>query len=203
MKRVAKAMSNCLAGCPWSRNGWRETAMHGGGKTGFGGMNMPMRTILLCVLLGFSPLPVMACFSSITLGTYNLGEWSGVAGGTAWKVSDTVGSASDTASSAADLESQKNTLIGQCDTKGNALIAGAKSNLLAKKNALGADFDKTCDDPFCQMFRETFRSLWIESEGRSIDNEIDRMAQWYTNNISLCKQHFTGRYNTLQPHMCQ
>ncbi len=137
------------------------------------------------------------CFKSISLGEFPLGEWSDA--GRTWVESDMVGSISDTFTTKSALETQKNTLLGQCTTKGNAVIAKVEERLNQRKAGLGAEFDKWCTDTFfCPMVRD----ISIQSRTNEIDQEIVRMKGWYKTNIEKCKQHFNYMHNTLSTHLC-
>ncbi len=158
-----------------------------------------LMTTLLVLVLGSAALPVVhaGCFQSLSLGAYPLGEWSDA--GRTWVVSDTVGSFSDAFSTQSALEAQKNTLIAQCSTKGNAVIADVEQRLNARRAGLGAAFDATCtDSAFCPLVRD----MTIKAREQEIDTEIGRMKSWYQASIEKCKGHFNYTFNTLSPRLC-
>jgi len=154
---------------------------------------------ILAVIIAIC-LPSMAyasCFPSVSLGTYNLGEWSNA--DRSWVISDTVGDFDDRVSTKAELLKQKNKLVESCETKGKALITKAKEYFTEKKNNLGTQYDATCGEgELCQQLR----SAWIQQESNAIDEHVEDMEDWYTGNIATCKSNFEGVYNTLVDHLC-
>jgi len=154
---------------------------------------------LLGFVLGIAMLPHVHadCFKSVSLGEYPLGEWSDA--GRTWVVSDTVGSFSDAIKTQAALVENKNMLIAQCSTKGNAVIAAVEQRLNDRKAGLGAEFDAWCTDSlFCSMIRD----ITIQSREQEIDREISRMRSWYKFSIEKCGDHFNYTFNTLSPRLC-
>lgn len=92
--------------------------------------------------------------------------------------------------------STENTLLEQCSTKGNAVIAAVEQRLNKRKENLGAEFDEWCTDPlFCQMVRD----LTIQSRENEIDREIGRMKAWYGLSIEKCVEHFNYAFSKLSP----
>ncbi len=156
-------------------------------------------TTFLALVLGFGTLPLAHanCFQSVSLGEYPLGEWSDA--GRTWVVSDTVGSFSDAFTTLSALQTQKTALLGECSTKGNAVIAAVEKRLNARRANLGAEFDQTCTDSFfCPMIRD----ITIQSREDEIDREIGRMQAWYGLSIDKCKSHFNYAFNTLSSSLC-
>ena len=153
--------------------------------------------LLAALVLAFGGTAHAGCFGSVSLGEHPLGEWSDA--GRTWVVSDTVGSFSDAFTTRSALKTQRDNLIGQCSTKGDAVIAEVEKRLNARRAGLGAEFDKTCTHPvFCPMFRD----ISIQSRENEIDAEISRMKSWYQASIDRCKAHFNFMFNTLSPRMC-
>jgi len=140
-----------------------------------------------------------ACFPSISLGEYGLGEWSNA--DRSWVISATVGDYNDRVESKADLAKQRNKLVESCETKGNDLIKKAEDYFEAKRDNLASDYDDNCEEgDLCED--ETIRDLWIASETDAINDHIEEMKAWYKNNISSCKSHFKGVYNELVDKLC-
>ena len=153
--------------------------------------------LLAAFVLGFGGTAHASCFPSVSLGQYGLGEWSDA--GRTWVVSDTVGSFSDAVTTRSAAQTSRDTLIGQCSTKGNAVIAEVEKRLSARRAGLGAKFDRTCTDAvFCPMVRD----ITIQSQQQEIDQEIARMKSWYGASIDRCKGHFNYVFNTLSPLLC-
>ncbi|MCY4186539.1 MAG: hypothetical protein OXC82_10575 [Rhodobacteraceae bacterium] len=153
----------------------------------------------LILFLGSGTLTVVHanCFQSVSLGEYPLGEWSDA--GRTWVVSDTVGSFSDAITTQSALETHKNTLIAQCSTKGNAVIAAVEQRLNEKRAGLGAEFDRTCTNSlFCSMIRD----ITIQSREYEIDREIGKMKSWYKLSIEKCVMHFNYTFDVLNPRLC-
>ena len=138
------------------------------------------------------------CFKSVSLGEYSLGEWSDA--GRTWVVSDTIGSFSDVVTTVSAAQIHRDTLIGQCSTKGNAVIAEIERRLNEQKAGLGAAFDRECGDGiFCAMIRE----ISIQSREYEINREIAKMKGWYQVSIERCEDHFNYTFDTLSPRMCE
>jgi len=97
------------------------------------------------------------------------------------------------------LETHKNTLIAQCSTKGNAVIAAVEQRLNEKRAGLGAEFDRTCTNSlFCSMIRD----ITIQSREYEIDREIGKMKSWYKLSIEKCVMHFNYTFDVLNPRLC-
>ncbi len=152
--------------------------------------------LVAAFILAFGGTAHANCFKSASLGEYPLGEWSDA--GRTWVVSDTVGSFSEAFTTRSALQSQRDTLTGECSTKGNAVIAAVEGRLNDRKAGLGAEFDRTCTEVFCPMFRD----ISIQSREQEIDREIGRMKAWYNASIGRCEGHFNYMFNTLSPLMC-
>ncbi len=136
-----------------------------------------------------------SCFPSLTLGGYVLGGWQGPG----WEVSGTVGDISTFVNSRAELRQQRNKYVAQCETKGRQLISDATAHLTAERDDIAATFDRTCTDPVvCPEIRE----ITIQRQQAAIDDEIDRMTTWYTNNIRACKRTFRAAFRQLAPQIC-
>ncbi len=160
-------------------------------------MKMKLMALLAAFIPAFGGAVHANCFKSLSLGEYPLGEWSDA--GRTWVVTDTVGSFSDAFTTLSALQTQRDTLIDQCSTKGNAVIAEVRKRLNERKAGLGAEFDKTCTDlVFCPLVRD----ISIQSREREIDQEIGRMQVWYQASISRCEGHFNYMFNTLSPRIC-
>ncbi len=160
-------------------------------------MNIKRPLLLAGFILVFAGTAHANCFEQISLGEYPLGEWSDA--GRTWVVSDTVGSFSDFVTTLSAAETQKDTLIGQCSEKGNAVIAEVEKRLNERKTGLGTEFDKTCTDSvICPMIR----AITIQSQEREIDQEIGRMKSWYRAGIDRCERHFNYMFNTLSRLLC-
>ncbi len=153
--------------------------------------------LLTGFVLAFGGAAHANCFDSVSLGEYPLGEWSDA--GRTWVVSDTVGSFSDAVTTRSAAQTQRDTLIGQCSTKGKAVMAEIERRLNAKKAGFGAEFDRTCTTfPICSMIRD----ISIRSREQEIEQEIGRMQAWYGVRIDRCEDHFNYTFNTLSPLMC-
>ena len=137
------------------------------------------------------------CFKSASLGEYPLGEWSDA--NRTWVVTDTVGSFSDAVTTLSALQTQKDTLINQCSTKGKAVITEVEKRLTERKAGIAAKFDRTCDNDFiCPMIRD----ISIQSQEEEVDREIGRMQAWFEISINRCKGHFNYAFNILSPRIC-
>jgi len=158
-----------------------------------------MKKIILAAIVAIT-LPGLAhaaCFPSITLGQFGLGEWSNA--DRTWVISDTVGDFSNRAGSRSELAQHKNRLVLSCDTKGKALIAQAETYFQGVKDDLSEEFDAACDaGPACSAMK----SLWVQSETASIDDHVAKMRTWYQGNIKRCKRHFKGVYRASKNHLC-
>ncbi len=160
-------------------------------------MKLKLVSLLAGSILAFGGVAQANCFNSVSLGEYPLGEWSDA--NRTWVVSDTVGSFSDVVTTLSAAETRRDALIEQCSTKGKAVVAEVERRLNDRKAGLGAEFDKTCDDPIiCPMIRD----ISIRSRGQEIEREIGRMQAWYEMNIGKCKGHFNYTFNTLSPLIC-
>ncbi|MCY3982505.1 MAG: hypothetical protein OXC72_05510 [Roseovarius sp.] len=138
-----------------------------------------------------------SCFPSVSLGEYPLGEWSDA--GRTWVISDTVGSFSDYFTTQSELETHKNTLMAECSTKGNEVIAAVEQKLNERKAGLGAEFDRTCTNTLiCPMIRD----ITIQFQENEIESEIDRMKSWYESRIGMCQSNFNHVFNTISPYLC-
>jgi len=160
-----------------------------------------MKIKLMALLAAFIPVfggTVHAnCFKSVSLGEYALGEWSDA--GRTWVVSGTVGSFSDAFTTRSALQTQRDTLIDQCSTEGNAVISDVRKRLNDRRAGLGAEFDRTCTDAiFCPLVRD----ISIQSREHEIDQEIGRMQSWYQASIGRCKGHLNYTFTTLSPRIC-
>ncbi len=160
-------------------------------------MKTKLMSLLTGLILTFGGAAHASCFNSVSLGEYPLGEWSDA--NRTWVESDTVGSFSDVVTTLSAARTQKDELVTQCSTKGNAVVAAVEKRLNDRKTGLGAEFDKTCTDSFiCPMIRD----ISIQSREQEIDREIGRMQAWYEMNIGKCKGHFNYTFNTLSPLIC-
>ena len=156
---------------------------------------------IFVALIALVPGIATACFPQLSLGEYNLGEWSNH--DRSWVISAQVGDIKVTANSPAALLQQRDDLVSACATEGKALTTQGQTYLRQKKANLGAQFSCASEDLVCNMFEDTFRKLWVQSEGAAIDDEETRMVTWYTENITLCEAHFNSRYQILKQHICQ
>jgi len=162
-----------------------------------GAKTIKVAALLAAFILVFGATAQANCFKSVSLGEYPLGEWSDA--GRTWVVSDTVGSFSDAITTQSALETQKDTLIAQCSTKGKAVIAAVEQRLNRQKANIGPEFDATCTvSPICLMIRD----ITIGSREYEIDQEIGRMQAWYQGSIGRCQSHFNYTFNTLSPRLC-
>lgn len=153
--------------------------------------------LMMIIVVSVPSLAHSACFPSISLGVYSLGEWSNP--DRTWVISDSVGNFNDRATSKSELQKHRNRLVKSCKTKGNALIAAAEEYFNKVKEGLGPEFDANCDQgDVC----EEFRDLWIQSETSAIDKHVQKMKAWYKGNIRNCKRHFNNTYNNLVDNLC-
>ena len=160
-------------------------------------MKIKLATLLAGFILAFGGTAQADCFPSVSLGEYALGEWSDA--DRTWVVSDTVGSFSDVVTTLSAAEANRDTLIEQCSTKGNAVIAEVERRLNEKKAGLGAAFDEWCTDSIiCPMIRD----MTIQSREHEINHEIGKMTSWYGVSIGRCEDHFRYTFNTLSPRLC-
>jgi len=143
------------------------------------------------------PSAVFACFSSLSLGSYPLGEWSN--GDGTWTISDTVGDGDDRATSKEELLADRDQHVVSCETKGKNLISKAENYFQTRINGLAAEFDASCTaGPFCPVFR----TLWVEQETSAINAHVANMRTWYQDRIESCKSHFNTQYGQLVGYLC-
>jgi len=160
-------------------------------------MKIKVMSLLTGFILAFGGAAHANCFKSVSLGEYSLGEWSDA--DRTWVVSGTVGSFSDVVTTRSAAETNRDTLITQCSTKGKEVIADIEKRLNKPRAGFAAEFDKSCTDSvICPMIRD----ITIQSRGYEIDREIGRMQAWYGASIERCKGHFNYTFNILSPRMC-
>jgi len=153
--------------------------------------------VTLATAMSLLGLAWAACFPSITLGEFNLGEWSNA--DRTWVISDKVGDFNDRASSRSELRQHRNRLVRSCETKGQNLITQAETHFNGVKDGLSDSFNASCD---AGALCGEFRVLWVQAETASIDDHVATMRTWYQDNIKKCKGHFRGTFNVLKKQVC-